>query len=222
MISLELQLTQQMKKRFFTTLVALSAFLAVSADDYFDEQGGFSIRPYAGINVSSITVGSQEVSKSIIGFHGGVEAEYRLNYLFGISAGVGFSAEGGKMKYPMNSGFLAHGGDTEKWNYLEVPVLARIYLTEYLAFEGGVEPGVRLSAKEGSRDVKNKLKKTKWQIPVGVQGEYKNVTLNLRYHFCLGTVLSDETDFGVGGEKYKLQDFTSHLLTLTLGYRFRF
>ena len=47
---------QQMKKRFFTTLVALSAFLAVSADDYFDEQGGFCIRPFAGINVSGITV----------------------------------------------------------------------------------------------------------------------------------------------------------------------
>ena len=55
-----------MKKRFFTTLVALSAFLAVSADDYFDEQGGFSIRPFAGINVSGITVGSQEVSKSML------------------------------------------------------------------------------------------------------------------------------------------------------------
>ena len=203
------------------TLVALSTVLLLKAGNYFDEKGGFSIRPCAGLNVSSVTVGSQKVSKAQLGFYGGAEVEYRINYLFGLSAGAAYSTEGGKMKKPMDYGFLAHGGDTEKWNYLEVPVLARVYLTEFLAFEGGVEPGFLLSAKEGDRDVKSKLKGTKWQIPVGIQGEYKNVTLNLRYHFCLGTVLSDETDFSVGGNNYKLQDYTSHLLTLTIGYRLK-
>ena len=163
-----------MKKFFAMAAMVLSsvgAFAQYSAGD-------FTIQPKAGLSISSITSNDDADYKA--GFVGGVEAEYHVTPLVGISAGLLYSMQGAK---------ATEEGVEAKYNmdYLNVPILANFYVTKGLALKAGIQPGFKTSSsvKVGSVKVDDEtgsIKSVDFSIPVGISYEYMNVCLDARYN----------------------------------------
>lgn len=180
-----------MKKLFLMAAVLLSS-LCVSAQQ---EVGTISIQPKVGINIANLT--KIDDSKSKVGLVAGVEGQYQLTDLFAISAGLLYSQQGYKLD-----------GDDEdedyKWKpaYLNIPILANVYVVKGLAVKLGIQPGFMVS-KDDAEDVKT----FDFTIPVGLSYEYSNVVLDARYNWGLTKVSKDF-------------DAKNTVFQITLGYRF--
>ena len=164
-----------------------------------NEVGQFSIAPTVGINISSVTDWND--TKAKVGLVAGAVAEYGVAEKFGVSAGVMFSMQG--------CGFKDED-DKVKLNYLNIPILANYYVYKGLAVKAGVQPGILLSAKEGSKDIKDHMKGFDFAIPVGASYEYQNFVLDARYNIGL-----------TKGNKEGSRSNKNSVFQITLGYKFK-
>ena len=184
-----------MKKLF---LAAAAMLMSVSMNAQ-NEVGQVSIAPTVGINISNVTDWND--TKAKVGLVAGVVAEYGVAEKFGVSAGVMFSMQG--------CGFKDED-DKVKLSYLNIPILANYYVYKGLAVKAGVQPGILLSAKEGSHDIKDHMKGFDFAIPVGASYEYQNFVLDARYNIGL-TKANKE-----GNRSNK-----NSVFQITLGYKFK-
>ena len=201
-----------MKKLLVMAAMVLSsvgAFAQYSAGD-------FTIQPKVGLNCSSFTDGDGLKYKA--GFVGGVEAEYHVSPLIGISGGLLYSMQGTKVD--------SEEGDVKyNFDYLNIPILANVYVAKGLALKAGIQPAFKLSAKAKANGVsidfdkladaaedliggKTKAKSFDFAIPVGISYEYMNFCLDARYNIGL-TKVAD------------LSDSHNSVFQLTLGYKFK-
>lgn len=209
-----------MKKIFFTAaamLWAVSTFAQPQAKS-------FSIVPKVGLNVSSLPNDVYD-SKSRVGVAAGAEALYQFTDMVGLSAGVLYSQQGGSFTNE-DAGKVVITA-----NYVNVPVLANVYVLPGLAVKLGIQPGFRtdatvkmkgeenveasvplstfLSYVSGEEEnVEAKDNKIDISLPIGVSYEYKNVVLDARYNFGLNSM------FELDGK------FKNSVFQFTLGYRF--
>lgn len=116
-----------MKKFLASALMLLAASTTTFAQNAV---GSFSLQPKAGISIADMT--DIQGTTSRIGFVGGLEGEYQASDIFSLSLGVNYSQEGFKMKNSDNK---------IKLDYINVPILANVYLTKGLAVKVGVQPG---------------------------------------------------------------------------------
>ena len=72
------------------------------------------------------------------GFTAGVEAQYQVNYWFGVAAGVSYAQQGTKIK---------DYDSKVKTSYVNVPIMAKFYPVKRLALGAGIQPGFMTSAK---------------------------------------------------------------------------
>lgn len=179
-----------MKKLLVMAAMVLSsvgAFAQYSAGD-------FTIQPKVGLNCTSITGDNDAKYKA--GFVGGVEAEYHISPLVGISGGLLYSMQGAKVK------------DTDakmKMDYLNIPILANVYVAPGLALKAGIQPAFNLSNKVSVDGVTvdydkyapngAEVKSFDFSVPVGISYEYMNVCLDARYNIGV-TKVSDFDDAG--------------------------
>jgi len=92
----------------------------------------------AGLNVSRITNGNVDPKTS---FYAGVFKEFSVvPELFFIQPEVQFSGQGYKTK----TAFGIPGGDVTL-NYINVPVMAKVYILKLLSFEAGPQFGFKIS-----------------------------------------------------------------------------
>lgn len=170
--------------------------------------GTFTVKPLAGINIANITGGD---GKDIVGLAAGAEFEYQAGEIFSISAGAIYSQQGSK-----SSKIVEGVGVDYKANldYLNIPVLANVYVAPGLAVKLGVQPSFKLKAKQKAEALGQKLdadlddiKSFDFSIPVGLSYEYKNVVLDGRYNWGL-----IDTMKGYDGKNSVVQ--------ITLGYKF--
>ena len=179
-----------MKKVLFAAI----AMMFVAFESFAQtEQGTFSVQPTAGLTIAK-TNGSGAKAKA--GFIGGAEFAYQISNVVGISAGAMFSMEGAKTD---------HDG---KWkaNYLNIPILANVYVWDALAVKAGIQPGFNLSSKMDSVDIKDATKSTNFSIPVGVSYEFGQFVVDARYNFGV----SELSDLG---------DAKGRVFQVTVGYR---
>ena len=113
-------------------VVAVVAMLAIGTSSFAQ---GFGWGVKAGLNVSGMNNTGLD---SKTGLTAGVFVDYRFNDWIGMSADLLFSREGAMLK---------SGGDKyiAKTNYLNLPILAKFYVLDQLAFNIGIQPGVLLS-----------------------------------------------------------------------------
>ena len=129
--------------------------------------------------------------------------------MFGISGGLLYSMQGAKVK------------DTDakmKMDYLNIPILANVYVAPGLALKAGIQPAFNLSNKVSVDGVTvdydkyapngAKVKSFDFSVPVGISYEYMNVCLDARYNIGV-TKVSDFDDAGCNS-----------VFQLTLGYKF--
>ena len=123
-------------------IIATVAMLAIGTASFAQ---GFGWGVKAGLNVSGM---SNTDYNAKTGLTAGVFADYRFNDWFGASAEVLFSREGGRLTQG-DSKFI------NKSNYLNIPIMAKFYVLDQLAFNIGIQPGVFLSAKAKVKDSEN-------------------------------------------------------------------
>jgi len=191
-----------MKKIFVAAIMAVATLTANAQQ----AEGTFSITPKVGMNVATITKYNDADPR--IGLVAGAEGQYQVNEMLGISAGVLYSMQGAKHK----SGGVTH---TTKLDYINVPVLANVYVWEGLAVKAGVQFGFnvnsesKLSGDGGSATGSVDAETFDFSIPVGVSYEFAQVpiVLDARYNWGLTKVWKDT-------------DCKNSVFQFTVGYKF--
>ena len=138
--------------------LALFAILCAMTASAQSEKGKLSLRPMAGVNISSFVRG-EDVYKSKVGFTGGAEAEYGLSDNLGLSLGVMYSRQGAKidgsqmLRYINEQGneyiaFVQMGGKLVA-EYLNLPLMANFYIPQIkgLSVKAGVQLGLLVGDK---------------------------------------------------------------------------
>ena len=169
-----------MKKIFMMAVMAVAA-LSANAQQ---EAGTFSIQPKAGLTVSSL---SGEGTKAKAGFTAGVEGMYQVSDIFGLSAGLLYSQQG-----------VDFDGDAAyKLDYLNIPLMANVYVAKGFALKVGIQPGFMINdnIKDYSITIGNYkistddgLKKFDFSIPVGLSYEFANFVFDARYNLGVTNV----------------------------------
>lgn len=185
-----------MKKLILMAVVLLSSIGAFAQA----EAGSFTLQPKVGINIASMT--NIDDSKSVAGFVGGVEGQYQFSDLFGLSVGLLYSGQGVKEEYEDEDFSVS-----TKWKpaYLNIPILANVYVVKGLAVKAGIQPGFMVS-----KDDADDPKTFDFSIPVGLSYEYANVVLDARYNIGVTKVFDGDGDTP-----------KNSVFQITLGYKFK-
>lgn len=167
--------------------------------------GTFTLQPKIGMNVASLT--KCDGCDPRIGLAAGVEAEYQATDIFSVSAGLIYSMQGNKAK---EDGVTL----TTKLDYINIPILANVYVVKGLAVKLGIQPAFNVSDKVkvsgGSTSItkdNTDAESFDFSIPVGLSYEYSNVVFDARYNFGVTKVWD-------GG------DPMNSVFQITLGYKF--
>ena len=174
--------------------------------------GSFNLQPKVGVSIANLT--DIKGTDPRVGVVAGVEGEYQASDIISVSAGVLYSMQGSK--YEKELGKLK-SKSTNKLDYINVPIMANVYVTKGLAVKLGVQPGFMVSGSEnsklnipvasigGTHDVK--AKSVDFSIPVGLSYEYNNFQLDARYNWALTKAFEN------GKAK-------NSVFQITLGYKF--
>ena len=221
-------------------MIAALLVATVSANAQF-EAGTFSLQPKIGGIISKVSnmpnineeVGGVNINVDKSFYAGaliGVEAEYQLADMFSLAAGLNFAMQGCQWEDTE----LKIGGESLKMkdnkiqlNYLNLPIVANVYLFKGFAVKTGVQLGFLLSAKQkldmtgsigGSsatvkydEDVKDQCKKFDVSIPIGVSYQVPTIPIYIDARYNLGlTKIVKDIDESVKNQVFQL----------TVGYKF--
>lgn len=187
-------------------ILLMAVVMLASVASYAQQAvGTFTLQPKIGMNVASLT--KCDGCDPRIGLAAGVEAEYQATDIFSVSAGLIYSMQGNKAK---EDGVTL----TTKLDYINIPILANVYVTKGLAVKLGVQPAFNVSDKQklsgGKASVEAEdvgAESFDFSIPVGLSYEYSNVVFDARYNFGV-------TNIADGG------DSKNSVFQFTLGYKF--
>ena len=193
-------------RKIVMTLLCLIAVISGRAQE--SEKGTWTLTPKVGLNWAKMTNGDiwyendkKASTKGKVGIVIGAEAEYRLLSGLGISAGLLYSQQGTCYEDVPN----VWEDMKVSLDYLNLPLMAHLYIAPGLSVEAGVQPGYLIHRNSSLEDYHRKFD---FGIPVGIAYDFDRLRLELRY--CIG--LYDTT-------KYDLKEH-SRTAQLTVGYRF--
>lgn len=189
-------------KKFFIVASLILAFATAKAQS---EVGEFSVRPMVGMNIGMMT--NADDSDPRIGFVVGTELEYQATNLLGLSAGLLYSQQGCKVD----------DNGTLKLDYINIPLLANVYVAKGFAVKLGLQPGFLINDKAKASDsgvsveagLGDLSKNFVLSVPVGISYEFSNIQLDARYNWGVTHALSAE------GESSNSSAFM-----ITVGYKF--
>lgn len=224
-----------MKKIYLLMLAAVFACGITPARAQMD-QGTFSIIPRLGFlssymsQMPNLPINDNiELKKTFFpGFLVGADVEYQFTDMFSVAAGLNYTCQGGKWKnysiprYELKDIQMVLG-------YLNLPVVANIYLFDGFALKAGVQlgfltnansefklithnPNGTIDSEKFDESIRSDCNKLDFSIPVGLSYEFNDqLIIDARYH--LGLIrLNKEID----------PDGTprNRAFVVTVGYRF--
>jgi len=189
-----------MRKIVFVLLVFVTCF--ASAQEFsLGFRGGYSLAGIQGDNTNGFNMRH--------GFHLGIMSEVTLTNTFSIQPEISYSQQGANQ----NSVFVFEefpllDGELEvRYNYINVPIMAKYYVVKGFSIELGPQLGFLLSAEQEDEgqdiDVKDRLKSFDFGVNVGVGYKLENgLNFGLRYNAGLTnindiSVFSDKNRHGV-------------------------
>lgn len=193
------------KTRKFMKKMILTAVVLLSSVATFAQRavGTVSLKPQVGVVGATMT--EFEKTKMKVGFTAGAELEYQVSDIFSLSGGVMYAQEG--VKFDTGGDFKIGKTKIEfkdaKTNlaYINVPVMANVYVVPGLAVKLGVQPAFAVD-KGGT-----KAKGFDLAIPVGLSYEFSNVVIDGRYNWGVTKVFDN-------------LDAKNSVFQVTLGYKF--
>lgn len=192
-------------------IIAMAALVLASVATFAQQrQGTLSIQPKVGVSMANIADCSYDFDARF-GIVAGAEATYQVADIVGISAGALYSQQGAKAT-------LDKTDCTYKLDYINVPVMAHVYLVKGLAVNLGVQAGFNVADKltltngKASATVNQKeylleAKPVVWSIPAGLSYEFCNVVVDARCNFGISKALKDI-------------DGKTEAFYITVGYKF--
>ena len=192
-------------------MIAAMMVATVAAKAQF-EPGTFTLQPKVGVTLATI---SSDNTKFKFGMAAGIEGQYQLNNWFGLSAAVMYSQQGFKAKDIDLKGNL---------EYINIPVMAKFYVTKGLSLNVGLQPGFMTKAKAKisgrDRDFKDECNKVDFSIPMSIAYEFENgLTFEARYTTGLTNVGKDVFD-STDSSWDKAYQNKNEVFMLTVGYKF--
>jgi len=197
-----------MKKVLFAALMMFSSVGAFAQHAV----GSFNLQPKIGVSIANLT--DIKDSDPRVGLVAGVEGEYQVSDIFSISAGALYSMQGAKSTI---SALGQSATATTKLDYINVPIMANVYVVKGLAVKLGIQPGFKVSSTKktdtsslvgtGTTSHDIKAQSVDFSIPVGVSYEYSNFQLDARYNWGLTKVFENGKD-------------KNSVFQITLGYKF--
>ncbi|MCX2681478.1 porin family protein [Galbibacter sp. EGI 63066] len=202
-------------KKLLLVAVATIGFVFVSQA----QEVKFGVK--AGINIANLT-GADEDIDARTSLHIGGVVEFPFSEKFALQPELLFSSQGAKVSES------EEGNSYErklKLNYLNIPVMAKLYLTKGFSLEAGPQAGFLLSAKD------------KWEATFGTSESYEDdikdqlKEIDLSFNFGLGYKLenglffsgrynlgfSDISDFEEEGDDDKVKN---GVFQLSVGFMF--
>ena len=175
------------------------------------EVGSFTLQPKVGINFANMT--NMNKPSMRVGLAAGLEAEYYASDIVSVSLGAIYSMQGCKAKNE-------YVKETLKLDYINVPILANVYVVPGLAVKLGIQPGFCINKKidveiSTGQEASGKLSKDEVKgfdlsIPVGLSYEFANFQLDARYNFGLTKAINVEKNSP-----------KNSVIQVTLGYKFQ-
>lgn len=208
-------------KKVVLTAVAVLGFVVSNAQEV---KYGAKL----GLNMSNFA-GDAENTDAKLGFQVGGFAEIKITDKFAVQPELMFSAQGAKSEESYSSGgYTSLSEDTQKFNYINIPVMAKYYATEKLYIEAGPQIGFLMSAKSeyketvtfggetevtsGSDDVKEFVNSTDFGLGLGLGFNFtENIGAGLRYTSGLSNLAKDAP------AGYKV---TNSNIALSVSYKF--
>lgn len=195
-------------KKLFMIAAMMVATLSVSAQ----EAGQMFIKPMVGGTLTTV-VGDADGIKSKIGLVGGAELGYNINSTFGITAGVLYTMQGYKVK-----------GIDDAWNmdYINIPVLANVYVAPGLALKAGPQIGFLTRAKVDDADFKDACKSVDFSIPIGASYEISDFVIDFRYNIGVTNIHKKSKVAEILDEEDIDAKARHSVIMLTVGYKIPF
>ena len=219
-------------------MIAAMMIGTISANAQY-EPGTFSLQPYIGSTLSKVsnmpklTEGDFTLDKSLYaGFVIGGEAEYQLAKAFSLAAGLNFSMQGCQWEdtsFKVNGKTVAEYEDVKfELSYINLPIVANIYLFKGFAIKGGVQFGFLVGSNfkmteklennkiSIDRDFKDNCNKFDISIPVGISYQVPTIPIYIDSRVLIG--LSDivKKEYMSAGE----ENCKNQVFQLTVGYKF--
>lgn len=163
---------------------------------------GFYWGPRAGLNVSTVTKTTYAKARARANF--GLMAGYKLNDLIGLQAEALYSLQGNKM---------TNSDHVYSFNYIKIPVMAKLYLIGGLNIEAGISFDWLVKAQEKwsstvydidgeitgsvkhSRDLMSDSKSFDFSIPVGINYQFSRLfDIGLRYDISTVRIPEERSD----------------------------
>ena len=189
-----------MKKLFLMAVMALATVSSFAQH----RVGTVTIQPKVGLSLANVTKGDGDIR---VGAVAGAEFEYQVSDIFSLSAGALYSMQGCKGEV---EGYDA----TVKLDYLNIPILANVYVAKGLAVKLGIQPGFNVTSKasveKGGTKVTTELddvESVDFSIPVGLSYEINNFVIDARYNLGVSKIWDDI-------------DSKHSVFQFTLGYKF--
>lgn len=184
-------------------ILLMTAILFATTASFAQRAAGtFSLQPKVGLTVANFANGTKDADPRL-GVVAGLEAEYQLTDMFSLSAGALYSMQGEKVNKDV----------VNKVDYINVPVLANVYVIPGLAVKLGVQPGFSINSKLGAKigsvagELETKAKTVDVSIPVGVSYEISGFVVDARYNWGVTKVFED-------------LDPKNSVFQVTVGYKF--
>lgn len=189
-----------MKKLFLMAVMALASVSSFAQHAV----GTFSIQPKVGLNLANVTKGDGDIR---VGAVAGAEFEYQVSDIFSLSAGALYSMQGCK-------GEVEGIDATVKLDYLNIPILANVYVAKGLAVKLGIQPGFNVTSKASVEKSGTKvttdldgIESVDFSIPVGLSYEINNFVIDARYNLGVSKIMDGS-------------DSKNSVFQFTLGYKF--
>lgn len=169
-----------MKKIMFSLLILMLVTIVNAQND----SSRFGL--IGGGNLANITNAGN--NKNLIGFNAGVFAEFKLSEKFAVQPEVMYSAQGAASDSSYDPVKL-------KLNYINIPVMAKLYVADEFNIMAGPQIGFLASAKLRETDIKDSVKKTDFGFNFGVGYDINDdVFVQARYNMGLTGFTKEEFD----------------------------
>lgn len=187
-------------KKIMILVVMMVASLTASAQ--------WSVTPKVGFNLANLR--DADDGKMKFGLVAGADLTYRVSNPFAISIGAFYSMQGAKNDL-MEDGVKVDA--KVNLDYINVPILANVYVAPGLAIKAGIQPGFNVKHKFKVEAMKQSYETDipdfnsfDFSIPLGLSYEISDFVIDARYNLGL-TKLVDE-------DKAK-----NSVIQFTLGYK---
>lgn len=199
-----------MKKLFLAAIIAVFSLGVINAQ-------GVKFGAKGGLNIAMLSGKSVEDGKALPAFHVGAVAELGLSEKFAIQPELVYSLQGGQRDGEVEAlGVVGKSNAKFKYSYLNIPVMAKYFVTEGLSLEFGPQIGFLMSAKldteltfagetqSNDQSIKDDTKSIDFGLGLGAGYRLENgLSFGARYNLGLSNMADTDNNEVDNNTEYK-------------------